>query len=489
MSGPASRAAMAQGGQDASTQRILVQGRSLAMQLCVLLKTARIHDVGNVAFHGPLVSFIETVDQLYTAEGEFKLQAVGDFLYINQGRLKLDGSSYASYQYLIDEFRNRGLSGFAFGGKVSPPEVKKFVRLFLDVDMKASDPHEEFSASLTKLSVEHLVPLRTVVPQSGAINVEEARDSRKVAKRTFYRAIEATKTVMLSARDKRPVDLRKAKRAVQSIVDLILNQEFSLIGLTAIKNHDEYTFQHCVNVSILSISLGQRLGLSKKMLGELGVAAILHDLGKATIPGWVLNKPGKLTAEEWKLMTDHPVQGVKMISKLRGLNELALRAMIVAFEHHLNIDGSGYPKLGDHLEMSLFSRIVAISDCFDAMTAHRSYRKTPFTPYEALHHMLIANKEKFDPLLIKAFVNTVGMYPAGTVVLLDTNEIGVVMEHNSHDIFRPKVKIVADRDRKRVSGAVVDVSHKEPGSDTYAVGIVSALSPEEYGINVADALT
>src|SRR3989454_3862297 len=487
MTGSTTRIGARGAAQDPSVQRIVVQGRSLAMQLCVVLKTARIHDVGNVAFHGPLVSFIETVEQLHTAEGEFRLQSVGDFLYINQSRLKLDGSSYASYQYLIDEFRNRGLSGFAFGGKVSPPEVKKFVRLFLDVDCKASDPFEDFSATLTKLSVEHLVPLRTVVPQSGTINVEEARDSRKVAKRTFYRAIEATKTVMLSGRDKRPIDLRKAKRAVQSIVDLILNEEFSLIGLTAIKNHDEYTFQHCVNVSILSISLGQRLGLNKKMLGELGVSAILHDLGKATIPGWVLNKPGKLTAEEWKLMTDHPVQGVKMISKLRGLNELALRAMIVAFEHHLNIDGSGYPKLGDHLAMSLFSRIVAIADCFDAMTAHRSYRKSPFTPYEALHHMLVANREKFDPLLIKAFVNTVGMYPAGTVVLLDTNEIGIVVEHNSNDIFRPKVKIVADRDRKRVTGALMDLSQRE--GETYKVGIVSALNPEEYGINVADALT
>src|SRR5258706_14492996 len=142
--------------QDQGNQRILVQGRSLAMQLCVLLKTARIHDVGNVAFHGPLVSFIETVDQLYTAEGEVKLQAVGDFLSINHGRLKLDGSSFASYQYLIDEFRTRGLSGFAFSVKVTPPEVKKFVRLFLDVDVKAEDPYQGFSASLLNLSVKHL---------------------------------------------------------------------------------------------------------------------------------------------------------------------------------------------------------------------------------------------------------------------------------------------------------------------------------------------
>ena len=171
MTGPTTRTATPVGGmQDGTVQRIVVQGRSLAMQLCVLLKTAKIHDVGNVAFHGPLVNFIETVEQLYTAEREFKLQAVGDFLYINHSRLKLDGSSYASYQYLIDEFRTRGLSGFAFTGKVSPPEVKKFVRLFLDVDCKSSDPYEDFGAALGKLSVEHLVPLRTIVPQSGTIN-------------------------------------------------------------------------------------------------------------------------------------------------------------------------------------------------------------------------------------------------------------------------------------------------------------------------------
>jgi len=473
--------------EDASA-RSMIQGRGLAIHLCVLLKTARVHDVGNIAFQGPLTNFIETIDQMWTAEGDFKIQAIGDFLYMNHQRLRVDASSYPSYQYLIDEFKARGISGFVFTGKMAPPEVKKFVRLFLDVDVKSADPFEEFSNALTKLSVQRIVPLRTVVPQSGKIDVEEARDSRKVAKRTFYRAIESARTVMLSARDRRPIDLRKAKRAVQGIVDLILNEEFSLFGLTAIKNHDEYTFQHCVNVSILSIALGQRLGLSKKLLGELGVAAILHDLGKATIPPWVLNKPGKLSAEEWAMMTDHPVQGVKMLAKMKGLNELSLRAMVVAFEHHLNYDGSGYPKIGQSLKQTLFGRIVAIADCFDAMTAHRAYRKSPFTPYEALHQMLAQNREKFDPLLIKAFINTVGMYPAGTVVLLDTNEIAVVATHNARDIFRPKVKLVADKDRKKVEGTLVDLSLKDEKTGDYVATIVSALNPDEYEINVAEAL-
>jgi HD-GYP domain-containing protein (c-di-GMP phosphodiesterase class II) len=474
---------------DDGSARIVVQGRSLAIQLCVVLKTARLHDVGNVAFQGPLTAFIETVDQMWTAEGDFKLQAVGDFLYLNQHRLRVDASSYPTYQFLIDEFKVRGLSGFSFTGKLTPPEVKKFVRLFLDVDTKAADPFDEFAAALTKLSVQRVVPIRTVVPQGGKVSAEEARDSRKMAKRSFYRAIESARTVMLSARDHRPVDLRRAKRAVQGIVDLILQEEFSLLGLTAIKNHDEYTFQHSVNVSILAIALGQRLGLSKKMLGELGVAAILHDLGKATIPPWVLNKAGRLTPEEWKLVVDHPVQGVKMIARMRGLNDLALRSMIVAFEHHMNYDKSGYPSIAAGLEQGLFSRIVAIVDCFDAMTAHRSYRKGAFTPYEALHQMISKNRDKFDPLLLKAFINTVGMYPAGTAVLLDTNEIAVVVAHNAHDIFRPRVQVVADKDRKPVEGRqMVDLSLRDETSGIYTVGIVSAIDPDEYGINLADVL-
>ena len=365
-------------GKDDTSGRLVLQGRSLSIQLCVLLKTARIHDVGNLAFQGPMSALIETVDQMWTAEGKFKLQAIGDFLYVNQQRLRVDASSYPSYQFLIDELKARDLSGFSFAGRLTPPEVKKFVRLFLDVDLKSESPFDDFSAALGKLSVQNIVPIRTVVPKEGAVTAEERRDSRKVAKRGFYRAIESARTVMLSARDHRPVDLRKAKRAVQSIVDLIIDEEFSLLGLTAIKNHDEYTFQHCVNVSILSIAVGQRLGLSKKMLGELGVAALLHDLGKASIPPWVLNKAGKLTPEEWKLVVDHPVQGVKMIARMRGLNELALRCMIVAYEHHINFDKSGYPQLEGHMDQSLFSRIVAIVDCFDAMTAHRAYRKNAF---------------------------------------------------------------------------------------------------------------
>ncbi|HEU4333164.1 MAG TPA: HD-GYP domain-containing protein [Candidatus Eisenbacteria bacterium] len=484
-SGPAAAASAA----NDPGARLAIQGRNLAVRFCVLLKTARVHDVGNVAFQGPLANFIETIVQMWTAEGEFKILSVGDFLYVNQHRLKVDASSYPSYQYLIDEFRARGLGGFAFTGKLAPPEVKKFVRLFLDVDVKAAEPFEEFSRALTKLSVERIVPLRAVVPVVGHVGSEEVRDSRKVAKRTFYRAIESARTVMLSARDRKPIDLRKAKRAVQGIVDLILEEEFSVLGLTALKNHDEYTFQHCVNVSILSIALGQRLGLSKKMLGDLGVAAILHDLGKAAVPSWVLNKAGRLNDEEWKVMNDHPIQGVKMIAKMRGLNELALRAMIVAFQHHLNHDKSGYPRLEGCEDQCLFSRIVAVVDCFDAMTAHRAYRRNAFTPYEALHMMITENVDKFDPIVLKAFINTVGMYPAGTVVLLDTNEIAVVTEPSPHDIFRPKAKVVRDRDRREVDGALLDLHARDEASGAYAASIVSALNPEEYGINIADALT
>jgi HD-GYP domain-containing protein (c-di-GMP phosphodiesterase class II) len=202
----------------------------------------------------------------------------------------------------------------------------------------------------------------------------------------------------------------------------------------------------------------------------------------------VLNKSGRLDEDEWAVMNDHPIQGVKMIAKMRGLNELALRAMIVAFQHHLNYDKSGYPLLDGCEDQCLFSRIVAVVDCFDAMTAHRAYRRNAFTPYEALHMMITENGNKFDPIILKAFINTVGMYPAGTVVLLDTNEIGVVTEPSPHDIFRPKVKVLRDRDRREVDGAVLELNARDDATGAYAASVVSALNPEEYGVNVADAL-
>ncbi len=328
------------------------------------------------------------------------------------------------------------------------------------------------------------MPVRELILPPKDPSETETQGRRMVAKKTFFRAIQSTKNVMLSARRGKAVDLRQAKRAVQSIVDLILSQELSLMGMTTLKDYDEYTYQHCVNVAILSIAVGHRLGLTKQQLSQLGVSGLFHDIGKVVIPNEVLAKPGRLSPAEWAQMQSHPIEGVKIITRLHGLSPLAMRAIAVAYEHHMNIDLSGYPQVKRPREQNLMSRIVAICDCFDAMTAHRSYQKHPFTPYEALHYMTTKIPERFDATLLKVFIQTVGIYPPGTLVRLSTGELALSVYPNAEDVAAPVVKILREAsgmpclDGRRIDLANQGVGRGQPGFVT----ITEAVHPENVDV-------
>src|SRR5262249_3840356 len=160
-------------------------------------------------------------------------------------------------------------------------------------------------------------------------------------------------------------DLRFAKRLIQPVVDNIMKNEYSIVGLTALKSHDEYTYAHCVNVSTLSVGMGHVMGMPRQTLADLGVAALVHDIGKIRVPGDVLRKPAKLTDEEWRLMRRHPLEGMKMMIRMPGLSSLALDSMRTALEHHMGANLRGYPHAASDWQQSPMSRIVALADCFD----------------------------------------------------------------------------------------------------------------------------
>jgi HD-GYP domain-containing protein (c-di-GMP phosphodiesterase class II) len=258
--------------------------------------------------------------------------------------------------------------------------------------------------------------------------------------------------------------------------------------MTAIKDYDEYTYHHSVNVSILTIALGQRLGLSKKILTELGVVALFHDIGKVEIPSDVLNKSTNFTEDEWKLMKRHPVWGVKAILKLRGLDSTTIRSAIVAFEHHMNYDLSGYPKVRKkYSELDFYSRIVSLVDQYDAMTSSRVYSRIPLSPDKALSIMMERANTQLDPLLFKFFINMVGVFPIGTLVMLDSREMGLVYESDIVFADRPRVLIIIDKKGDRVNGPVVSLTEKD-GNGRYYRSIVKTLDPNKYKINLAEYL-
>jgi HD-GYP domain-containing protein (c-di-GMP phosphodiesterase class II) len=245
-------------------------------------------------------------------------------------------------------------------------------------------------------------------------------------------------------------------------------------------------YYHPVNVAILSLVTGRRLGFTKRMLSDLGMASLFHDMGKLDIPVEIMNKSERLTPDEIAEIKKAPLYTIKYLIRLKDLNLAGLQRMIVAFEHKIPYYKAAVKKSTEGGEaLSLYSRIVSIADCFDAMTTSRPYREA-YLPDEALRIMLTKDARKFDPILLKVFVNVVGIYPVGTVVLLDTNELGIVF-HNSSDptkYNRPKILMVQDSSGKRVkSKGLLDLSQKDP-SGRYLRSIVRSVDPSKANINV-----
>lgn len=226
----------------------------------------------------------------------------------------------------------------------------------------------------------------------------------------------------------------------------MMHDESTLLGLTNLRCHDQYTHNHSVNVALLSMALGNRAGYPKAELADLGMAALFHDVGKCAISLDVLNKPGEFTKEEWDIMRTHPTEGVLTLIQLRGLGNVPARMASTSFEHHMNFDFSGYPKLAVPWTQSLSSRIVTIADCYDAMTSSRVYRREPMSPANVLKFMFNKSGQSFDPVLLKLFVNCVGIIPIGSLVMLESDELAVVMKPpaDKANAERPLVKVIAD---------------------------------------------
>lgn len=420
-----------------------VQGPRLLVRLHALLRAGRLYDVTNQAFQRHVQELNEALAEIHAGDDDALLIAVADHFYLNGVRVRLPAAQLAAGRTLMGDFERRYLAGLRFLRGVTSGEIERFVQLLL----ASEDP--SYCARLGEMASEagilNVVPVRldeVHAEQETHVDEPARANVRGRARRSYGRALQGTRAIVAQAAITGKLAVRHAKRLVQPIVDGLMHDEYAILGLTAVKQHDEYTYAHSVNVCVLSISIGQVLGLARPVLANLGVSALLHDIGKVTVPPSVLQKPGKLDDAEWQLVQRHPMEGVKMLTRLPGLSSLTLDAMRVTLEHHMNRDSSGYPRLGGKRRQAMLSRVVAVADCFDAVTAHRPYRPRPMTGYEALHHVLGPARDLFDPAPLYALVRTVGLYPPGT--LLQTESGHVVMSEipNSSDPRRPDCRVL-----------------------------------------------
>jgi HD-GYP domain-containing protein (c-di-GMP phosphodiesterase class II) len=281
------------------------------------------------------------------------------------------------------------------------------------------------------------------------------------------------------------VDTENARRLVGKLAEQVVESPDALVWLTHLKRRDDYTATHCINVAVLSLAFGRFLGLGREALYTLGLGALLHDLGKMRVPAEILNKPGRLTDEEFQVVREHPDLGHQLLLKSRDLPQTALDIVLL---HHERIDGRGYPKgmSGDALHR--LTKIVSIVDVYDAVTSDRVYHDG-IAPATALKNLYDWAPNNFDLGLVEAFIRCIGIYPIGSLVQLNTGEVGVVVASSETHRLRPIVRLMLDEDQKPYGQhRMVNLSSPVWDDERQGPRIVTVLEPGSFGLDTRDII-
>lgn len=464
-------------------------GRAFMTALYTAFRNLRLYPVENAAVQRALTDLEQAAAVLLDRTGEVQIRLSGDFVFVNGTRLRLEMDNYAAFTNVQTLMRTLGAAELVVRAGVSRAEWQMALAMTAQA-LAQPDSEERLGALIQRAlgaGIEHL----KLYEGAGGEGVPGSRTAKEQALRTYSQGVAVSRDMFNTLRLGRTTNVRRAKRAVQLIVDQVLNNETSLMGLTTLRDHDSYTFTHSVNVCIFAVAIGRRLGLTKTQLYDLGLTALLHDIGKARVPAEILNKDTELTQEDWQTIQSHTWRGSLALFQQAGQEELPYRAISVAYSHHRKVDLTGYPKRSRTGPMSLYSRLVAAADGFDAATTQRTYQ-AEMGPDEVLKEMWTNPRRGYDPTIVKALINVVGVYPVGTVVILDSFEVAVVVEQNpdAEELSRPIVAVLIDRTGVPVPPPGTRLDLAERGiSGEYRRTIVKVTSGDKYGFEPAAYFT
>jgi len=456
-------------------QRLLDAAKLTFQQLSGLMKNVTIYPES----HPFLLSLIEkltlTIDGLLTDRKEIAFYFVSGELFFETYSMPID-STIAT---LVEQFTGRDIGGIVFKAGVTSEEFIKLAVL-MNTEPSALDAEGGILSVFSREKFSHInIHSVLLVDKKNKETATASEENKKRAVKLFLEAITALKEMVRNVQLGQPVNTRRVNKAIQNMVDNIIDNRDALIALTNLKMHDEYTYAHCVNTSILSISLGALMSLEKPQIAALGIAAMLHDIGKVRIPPEIINKTGEIADEECEAVLRHPIDGTMIISDIPGIKKIA---MATVFEHHQHGGANGYPRAEGQNVQHLFSQIVSLADAYDVLTSLRVYYNKQMPPDRAISILAKKRDVNLNAILVKAFINMIGIFPIGTVLKLSNGEIGLVV-HQTADLMRPRVLLLTKFDgSEKESGEEITLLEKTEGK--FKRDISGTIDPHTANIDV-----
>jgi HD-GYP domain-containing protein (c-di-GMP phosphodiesterase class II) len=435
--------------------RVLLRG------LAASLQTYRLYPPGHPNRTEAMAVVLAEAHKLVETAGEPVLFATRHSFYLGPALLSRES---ISLHRLLGAFEDARLEAVEFLPNVGPEDVDHLARILVGESPLAQD--------LGGLVLNRVRPRTDTLPEGSPELTELLR--------TYSVGLDVLRDTADRIMAGEEVDLASSRRVVELLAAQVAGDAAQALLVTAVKSYDEYTYYHMLNVCVLSLALGHAVGLRPDQVATLGLGALLHDVGKIKVPLDVLQHVGALSEEQWRLIQKHPIDGAGLI--LVTGRDLFDPAVSIVLEHHAGYNLSGYPKLSERTRPSMPARLVTVADCFDAVTSKRSYRHAEERG-QALSILQAGAGRGFDPVVVRVFVRMLGIFPVGSLVELDSGEVGMVVRNNERLLARPVVRLVFDASGTPCDPMEVDLSERST-NDTFRHAVRRSMDPQELGVDM-----
>ncbi|HKB13240.1 MAG TPA: HD domain-containing phosphohydrolase [Vicinamibacterales bacterium] len=442
------------------------KGEELIRRLAAALRGTELYSPSHPLVQRGIDAFMAAAAERLHGASSVVIGFIGDEVVVDGTRLPRGTASLVGF---ARDLRDRGIEKVTFARGLSRAEVGHLLAVFADRSSPVPLPDRLAQKGVRNVTL-------------GRIVVDEVSDDQAgiaAAQRVYGQAVETAESLWNAAKAGDQPDPGAARKIIDGLARLVTQDRTSLMALTALKKYDNYTFTHMVNVSALAMAQARALNIQGPLLREFGFAALMHDIGKVHTPLEVLNKPDKLTNEEFSVMKRHVIDGAHI---LRRTPEMPALAPIVAFEHHLKQDLSGYPEKIGSRKLNLCTMIVSIADVFDALRSNRPYRQGLAT-VRIRSIMGEQGNPAFNQVLLKRFVNLMGLFPVGNLVRLGGDEIAVVTAEHPADPFRPQVKVLTDRAGAMLEAPLLANTWERDSRGEHPYAVVEAVDPDSVDID------